>query len=325
MRNLLLFFLLYISATLTTTSYAWGKVAHEMIAILALKTIAHQELREWLEAHENDIAYYSTLPEQWKNQYSQERSLHWFHLDDVSALFHYKQFPTFQNFFEKFEGAIGEVSSKPIHQRNTGALPWRIEQLYLRLVKQFRQLAQAQTRKQRNKLATEIIYTTGILAHYTADLSQPYHLTGNYDGQLTGNPGFHKYYETNLIEVAPDSFSTNIEDQVEQLYSRTSRVFARPQALRSGLLKIAKWVYDDYPLLNELDQEIALIRPSSVARRDPETLFAYFEEKLVRHLAIGILIQSCLIQRAYEEAGYPSLQNSSPSSSTNHSYIFPEF
>ncbi|MEK7483155.1 MAG: hypothetical protein AABZ60_02355 [Planctomycetota bacterium] len=316
--------LLTFFCTFFSFSFAWGRVAHEWIAILALKALAPQELREWLIRSQDDIGYYSTLPEVWKSQYSQERSLHWFHLDDVPELFQYKQFPSFQNFLEKFAGQIGEVSSKPIHQRYTGALPWRIEQLYLQLVNQFRQLSRLQNRKRRNEMASEIIYTLGILAHYTADLSQPYHLTGNYDGQLTGNPGFHKYYEFDLVEAAPEHFSSKIDEQIEQLYSKISRSFARSQSLQVGLLKTAKFVYDEYPVLNEMDQTLSLFRRFSSARRSPETVFSAFEEKLSRHIAIGIILQSCLIQRAYEEAGEPSLKNAFASSHAN-TYIFPEF
>lgn len=37
------------------------------------------------------------------------------------------------------------------------------------------------------------------LGHYVGDLAQPFHLTKNYDGQLTQNDGIHSRFETDLI------------------------------------------------------------------------------------------------------------------------------
>lgn len=44
----------------------------------------------------------------------------------------------------------------------------------------------------------EVIFQMGVLSHYLADASQPFHATENFDGQKTGNNGIHSRFETLL-------------------------------------------------------------------------------------------------------------------------------
>lgn len=73
-----------------------------------------------------------------------------------------------------------------------GTAPWRIKQLYDLAVKAFK----------KKDYATGL-QMAGTMSHYIGDLSQPLHVSKNYDGQNeTGNPGIHKFFESTNIEAA---------------------------------------------------------------------------------------------------------------------------
>jgi hypothetical protein len=42
----------------------------------------------------------------------------------------------------------------------------------------------------------KLLQMAGVMSHYLADLSQPLHVTINYDGQMTNQNGIHKFFET---------------------------------------------------------------------------------------------------------------------------------
>ncbi len=46
----------------------------------------------------------------------------------------------------------------------------------------------------------DLRYTAAALAHYIEDLHNPLHLTLNFNGQLTGNFGIHRRYESQMIQ-----------------------------------------------------------------------------------------------------------------------------
>lgn len=72
-------------------------------------------------------------------------------------------------------------------QKN-GLLPWRISDFT-------DSLAYSISRWEKEKMLKYFSW----LAHYVEDAHQPLHVTENYDGQLTGQPGIHSRFETELV------------------------------------------------------------------------------------------------------------------------------
>jgi hypothetical protein len=50
----------------------------------------------------------------------------------------------------------------------------------------------------------QVAYAAAILCHYVGDLNVPLHTTENYDGQLSGQKGVHRRWETGLVERLGD-------------------------------------------------------------------------------------------------------------------------
>lgn len=77
-----------------------------------------------------------------------------------------------------------------------GTLPWVTDSTYKALVQNFR-----------NNDWEKAILTAADLGHYVADGHMPLHITGNYDGQLTGQKGIHRRYEETMIDKYIDQIA----------------------------------------------------------------------------------------------------------------------
>src|SRR5262249_52412002 len=85
---------------------------------------------------------------------------------------------------------------------NAGRAPWRIAELDQRLATLATTLRRAALRPEEREAHTRLwLQTAGILAHYVADLGVPLHTTHNYDGQRTGQPGLHGFFEGTLVDA----------------------------------------------------------------------------------------------------------------------------
>jgi hypothetical protein len=73
-----------------------------------------------------------------------------------------------------------------------GLLPWRIEEIFDRLVDAFKQTGPY--------ARDDIKLFSAVIAHYVSDAFQPFHAAVNYDGQLTNQHGIHARFETELFE-----------------------------------------------------------------------------------------------------------------------------
>jgi hypothetical protein len=75
-----------------------------------------------------------------------------------------------------------------------GTVPWRAEEIYVKLRDAFKQLAVNDYSRDNIKLFS------AVLSHYVGDSFQPFHACANYDGQLTGQNGIHARFESDLFD-----------------------------------------------------------------------------------------------------------------------------
>jgi len=84
--------------------------------------------------------------------------------------------------------ALGRYGEDSLMER--GVVPWQIVRAYNRL-KDAMLLYDPE----------KILRSSADLGHYVADANVPLHTTSNYDGQLTGQPGLHAFWESRLPEL----------------------------------------------------------------------------------------------------------------------------
>lgn len=162
---------------------AWGIEVHKFIMSRAISLLP-PEIRPYFEKYQSSIAEHAGDPDLW-------RTVGWLeepprHFVDMDA---YGPFP-FKEFPHEYDEAVRRYGLDFV-QKN-GTLPWRVEEMYRKLVEAFTQKAPYSREN--------IRLFSSVIAHYTADAQQPFHAALNYDGQLTGQWGIHSRFETELFE-----------------------------------------------------------------------------------------------------------------------------
>lgn len=76
-----------------------------------------------------------------------------------------------------------------------GRLPWRVEEIYGRIVRAFKDVGNPRT----PYAADNVRFFSAVLAHYVEDAHVPFHAVVNYDGQSTNQRGIHARFETELV------------------------------------------------------------------------------------------------------------------------------
>jgi len=168
----------------SATALAWGAKGHQIVSMVGASLSDDGQV--FWGANVNAFRQLSTVPDRtWKsNQFkAQEGHQHFFQVDAYYKSTEYDQIITFPG---SYATAVTKYSEREI-LRN-GTTPWRIRQLYTMAVQQF-QLGNM-------KAGLEL---AGTMSHYIADLSQPLHVTENFNGQFSGNSGIHSYFETTII------------------------------------------------------------------------------------------------------------------------------
>lgn len=165
-------------------SFGWGAKGHQIIASVGAD-LATDGKAFW-QSNLQTIRALSTVPDRvWKSPAtrSQEAPTHFFEIDTYYSASDFDHIDTFPSSYVE---AIQKYTESRVVR--DGTAPWRIRQLY--------RLALQSMRSGDMKKGLQYV---GVMSHYVGDLSQPLHVSENYDGQLTGNKGIHQFFETTVI------------------------------------------------------------------------------------------------------------------------------
>lgn len=113
----------------------------------------------------------------------QEAPLHWFEPDS-----YYSNVGQFDLIPHQYTQALQQFGQATLTKN--GLAPWRILQTYDLLVSALK----------KRDFATAL-QMAGVMSHYVGDLSQPLHVTKNYDGQESGQKGLHSYFESQNLSL----------------------------------------------------------------------------------------------------------------------------
>jgi hypothetical protein len=168
----------------TSVLFAWGQKGHQLVNEVAIDMVSTPEARRFLSANAPQFIKFASTPDvRWKDGRNSdlEKKTHFFQMEDYSST----------NMGDDLADA-GVTNAlkklgRPFMDKNGYAM-WRVGGLY--------QLVVESLGKNDFKRA---IQAAGTLGHYIGDVTQPMHVTKNYDGQSIGRRGIHSYYETNLV------------------------------------------------------------------------------------------------------------------------------
>jgi hypothetical protein len=171
---------------------SWGFEAHKKITELAIDIILNLQsvkgveqqkfnsLKKFLEANKATIIERCIEPDMVRNELKDEQFNHFIDID------RYGSYP-FGELPRDKRKAIEKFGFENV-QKN-GLLPWRIAEV-------MDSLGEAISNQSNEKMLRYFSW----IAHYVEDAHQSLHVTENYDGQLTNQPGIHSRFETELVK-----------------------------------------------------------------------------------------------------------------------------
>jgi hypothetical protein len=138
-------------------------------------------------------------------------------LREMSEAWSYDHFINFENVPEAALGAahryayLTAVRASGLEQpEQVGLLPFRIVELYQRLVTEWTLWRRESDPARRAWIEARIVNDAGLLGHYVTDGAQPHHTTIHYEGWAQGAPnpegynldrGFHGRFETGFVQA----------------------------------------------------------------------------------------------------------------------------
>jgi hypothetical protein len=190
---------------------SWGFEAHKKITELAIDIILNlndfkgvdnkklENFKKFLSENKAIIIERCIEPDMIRNEDKDEQYNHFIDID------RYGEYPF--NELPRDKAKAIEKYGFSVVQKN-GLLPWRI-------VEFIDSLAYSISTNDKVKILKYLSW----LAHYVEDAHQPLHVTENYDGQLTNQPGIHSRFETELVKylISKNELSFNAEDLLGNL------------------------------------------------------------------------------------------------------------
>jgi hypothetical protein len=179
------FFGLLLLALTAASPSAWGFDIHRFITNAAMDEVP-VAIRPYFQKHRAFITEHSIDPDLMRTYgVETEDPNHFLDMDGVAP--------------DPFTGIPREEAEYirklgPEKAREYGRVPWRVEEVYNRLVTEFEKPAQGQRISTGNVNAL-----SAILAHYVEDAHVPFHAALNYDGQSTNQRGIHGRFESELF------------------------------------------------------------------------------------------------------------------------------
>jgi len=130
------------------------------------------------------LSEHAVDPDKRRYAVQEEGARHYIDID------HYGIYP-FDSLPRKWDDAVAKYSEGTLTKN--GIVPWWIQTMQRRLVTAFKEKNQSRILK----LSAEI-------GHYIADAHVPLHASSNHNGQLTGQPGIHGFWESRVPELLAD-------------------------------------------------------------------------------------------------------------------------
>ncbi len=218
--------LLLLVAGLPAGLGAWGFPAHKHIADRMIALLP-AELRPAFEARRAFIVERTVDPDLWRNVgWEEEPPNHFLDLDAEP----YGAYP-FEALPREYDKAVEKFGKDVVHRE--GTLPWRVAEFSGRLERAFASLKRPVPSPY---VLDDIALFSAVLTHYVSDGHVPLHAVKNYDGQITGQPGAHSRFESELFErytpqlaivPAPRPPVTSARDEMFRILLESNRLADR--------------------------------------------------------------------------------------------------
>lgn len=302
------------------SAYAWGERGHDAITRIAVRILVARggedtSLSRPFLARENMLGHLSNVPDiVWRADSA---------IAAANAHTHYINWdklvdkPTLANVPRTYAAALKLAKDKGLEgPKDFGTAPWRVEQLAKLMTQAFVDAKAAKDPKAFEESVNRALVAGGIMAHFVGDLTQPYHITSDYDGWQTEQGGIHVFFENDVVSAIPMS----LENDALGIAIATHPAQAMIQRARTNTdalsLAIAE-TFDAAQYIAEvraLDARFAVTakstaNPRKPAVRKPAAEFsAAFEPLIMERIATGADVLALIWTNCWLAAGKPDLR-----------------
>jgi hypothetical protein len=231
----------------------WGAEGHEMAARAAVSVLP-AEVPAFFRSAGEQLVYLNPEPDRWRERSLAEMDQGWYfdHFIDLenvpdAALLEPDRF--------SYLGALYEAGLEEPH-RAAGFLPYRVLEMYQRLVTEWRLWRAERDPQRRTWIEQRIVNDAGILGHYVTDASQPHHTTIHFNGWDADTPNPEGFTEDRAFHSRFES--TFVSAWVSQA-DISGRVPGPPQSLvgsvRPTIMEYIRASNAQVPVLYRLDRD----------------------------------------------------------------------
>jgi len=276
---------------LITLCSSWGFFAHYRINHLAVFTLP-KAMVGFYEANIDFITEHAISADKKRYVDSTEAPRHYLNAD------HYGKNP-FARIPQRWPDAVVKYSEDTLAKN--GTVPWTIQYQYYKLIEAFK-----------SHDTTGILTTSANLGHYVADAHVPLHMTENYDGRMSGQPGMHALWESRLPELFADNYRYNVgkAHYIQNPLAEAFRISRISFSEVDSVLRLERQLSKTFPRDKKYVTEKRGKAKKQVQEFSPEYCAAY--QKLMhgmveRRLRAAILSVGSFWYSAWVDAGQPDL------------------
>jgi hypothetical protein len=261
-----------------SVAWAWGEAGHHLTARIAAQIIEHHpsivaerknepelvdDLARLFEKKRIQLGHLGGVPDTFwrsiagpsgKPAEKMGAPTHYFDADTLPDVksneeFLQKRIPLAYGDARKLLNGDDESSEKFFEN---GTAPWRSGQLYALM----RQAISKYPKKDCKEVegfphpTVSVLSYGGLLTHFIADSTMPYHATKDYDGVGTNQKGIHAYFETDLV----DALEPGLEEKVMR---RAQALLSAPAKTENSLAYFQLRMRQYYPQANGDDYATA--------------------------------------------------------------------
>lgn len=248
--------------------YSWGKTGHYKIAAKACELVSNPNLRALLMANQKNIGYvdadllgkkvvsgsFSDSKDEfvpladvadiiWRSTRKADASNHFADIDESHPQVHAGEtllelcmkdsqridIEFWISYFEELDVKI------PKEKPRTGALPFRVWQMYNQMVKSLK-----------NGKLDEFICAGGTMAHYVGDACQSLHISHLHHGRNEAEEDVHSAYETQMLDKKMADLFTGI-NTAAQVITQQALISGKGSAAAKRVVKLMNETFHNLP------------------------------------------------------------------------------
>lgn len=292
MKNIIALLLL-VAVSIPTQAFAWGRRGHSIVCQSAAYLVANEPKAEFLKNHSFDLGYYCNTPDIiWKDSpaiYKQE----WFnHFMDMEMFDRFLRGEDANKVYEldrvTFNKTFPQIPAK------AGRSWWRIREVNQQLIEIAHKLSAGKLKTdEQHTLQADWLVRAGVIGHYIGDLSQPLHVSENYNGEITKQKGIHSYFEdyaiNELFHADLRTLEADVQRAVEKRWSK-ERKNLKGKSVLELLQALTGESAKALPELLKIDRQ--------VGRKDAVKVRRAYRELAIERLASGSVYLAEFYRRA---------------------------